>query len=268
MHETTIEICQDGSDTLYSNRFREHYHNHNGAVTESWYVFIEKTKIAEHLVHNLETHVLEIGFGTGLNFALMSDLVLHTNDSGKLIYHSVEGFPIDVKTAGQLNYDRFLEHPGVVEWLPGIFQNLEHGENIFTLSDKLELHVFYGLYDDFIIPDSFADIIFFDAFSPHANPDLWTGEVFKKLKKGSNPDVILSTYCAASSARAAMAWAGWFVARVPGILGKREMTLAALNPDMLQPYRRVNEKRLAERYERGEFGESLSTRNTRSTRGI
>jgi hypothetical protein len=52
-----------------------------------------------------------------------------------------------------------------------------------------------------------------------------------------------------------MAWAGWFIARVPGTLGKREMTLASLNPDLLQPYRRVNEKRLAERYELGEFEE-------------
>ncbi|HKI44368.1 MAG TPA: tRNA (5-methylaminomethyl-2-thiouridine)(34)-methyltransferase MnmD [Balneolales bacterium] len=255
MHETTIEICRDGSDTLYSNRFKEHYHNHNGAVTESRYVFIEKTKLADHLVHNPETHVLEIGFGTGLNFALLSDLVLQMKDSGKLIYHSVEGFPIDEETAEKLNYGRFLEHPDIVEWLPGIFQNLKPGENTFTPSDKLDLHVFYGFFDDFIIPDSFADFIFFDAFSPHANPELWTGQVFQKLKSGSKPDVILSTYCAASSARAAMAWAGWFIARVPGTLGKREMTLASLNPDLLQPYRRVNEKRLAERYELGEFEE-------------
>ena len=259
MHETIIEICKDGSDTLFSNRFGEHYHNHNGAVTESRYVFIEKTKVAAHLAHNPETHVLEIGFGTGLNFALILDLILQLKDSGKLIYHSVEAFPIDDETAGKLNYSRFLEHPGVTEWLPGIFQNLKRGENIFTPSDHLELHIFYELFDDFIIPNSFADIIFFDAFSPNTNPDLWTGEVFKKLKKGSNPDVIMSTYCAASSARAAMAWAGWFVARVPGTLGKREMTLASLNPDLLRPYKRINEKRLAWRYERGEFGESQST---------
>ena len=254
MQETIIEICKDGSDTLFSNRFHEHYHNHNGAVTESRYVFIEKTKAVEYLVHNPETHVLEIGFGTGLNFALMSDLVLQSRDSGKLCYHSVEGFPIDAVTARNLNYGRFLDNPGIMEWLPGIFQNLKPGENTFTPSDKLDLHVFYELFDDFIIPDSFADIIFFDAFSPHINPELWTGEVFKKLKRGSNPDVIMATYCAASSARAAMAWAGWYVARVPGTLGKREMTLASLNPDILEPYRRVNEKRLAERYERGEFG--------------
>ena len=259
MQETIIEICKDGSDTLFSNRFREHYHSHYGAVTESRYVFIEKTKAAEHLVQNPKTHVLEIGFGTGLNFALMSDLVLQSKDSGKLIYHSVEGFPIDEETAGKLNYGRFLKHPVVSEWLPGIFQNLKHGENIFTPSDKLELHIFYGLFDDFIITDSFADIIFFDAFSPNVNPELWTGEVFKKLKKGSKTDVLLSTYCAASSARAAMAWAGWHVARVPGTLGKREMTLASLNPDLLHPYKRINEKRLAERYERGEFRESQST---------
>lgn len=253
MNKTSVRNCNDGSDTLYSDRFQEHYHNPNGAVTESRYVFMEQTKSGEHLVSHPETHILEIGFGTGLNFALMSDLLLQEETSGKLIYFSIEGFPIDETTASQLNYGQFLQNPAVADWLPTIFRDLKPGINNFTLSPKIELRIFYGLFEELSIPGSFADIIFFDAFSPQSNPELWTGEVFQKLREGSKSEVILSTYCAASSARAAMAWAGWSVARVPGVLGKREMTLAALNPDMLGSYRRVNERRLADRYEQGDF---------------
>ncbi len=253
MKKTAVRNCKDGSNTLYSTRFREHYHNPNGAVTESRYVFIEQTRAREHLLNHSETHVLEIGFGTGLNFALISDLALQAGVAGKLVYYSVEGFPIDEDTVRQLNYGQFLQNPEIADWLSNIFRNLTPGMNNFTLSPKIELRIFYGLFEELSIPVSFSDIILFDAFSPQSNPELWTGEVFLKLREVSNPDVILSTYCAASSARAAMAWAGWSVARVPGVLGKREITLAALNPDLLGSYHRVNERRLSDRYERGDF---------------
>lgn len=253
MSIVSVKDCRDGSETLYSEQFREHYHNPNGAITESRYVFIEKTGAEKHLIHYPETHIFELGFGTGLNFALMADLALQHEDSGHLVYHSVEAFPIDDNTSGSLDYGRFLQNREISRWLQDIFRNLTPGWNSLILSDNIQLDIFYGLFDECHLTDSFADIIFFDAFSPQANPDLWSGKVFQVLKKGSNPDVILSTYCAASSARAAMAWAGWSVARVPGVLGKREMSLAALNPDLLTPYKRVNEKRLAERYELGEF---------------
>jgi tRNA U34 5-methylaminomethyl-2-thiouridine-forming methyltransferase MnmC len=74
-----------------------------------------------------------------------------------------------------------------------------------------------------------------------------------RLKKYSNPNAMLTTYCAASRARGAMAWAGWHVARAPGALGKREMTIASLNPDGLKEFKRVNEERLAKRYVRDDF---------------
>ncbi|MDZ7772376.1 MAG: MnmC family methyltransferase [Balneolaceae bacterium] len=98
-----------------------------------------------------------------------------------------------------------------------------------------------------------ADFIFHDPFSPDVNPELWTGEVFSKLLAWSAPSAVLATYCAASAARGAMCWAGWKVARAPGALGKREMSLASPDASMLEGFERVNEERLAARYEAGDF---------------
>lgn len=77
--------------------------------------------------------------------------------------------------------------------------------------------------------------------------------MFQKLKKWSNPNALISTYCAASKARGAMAWPGWKVTRAQGALGKREMTLASLTSKPLAHLKRVNEERLAQRYEEGDF---------------
>ena len=97
------------------------------------------------------------------------------------------------------------------------------------------------------------DFIFHDAFSPEANEELWTLDVFEKLASVSSSNAVLSTYCAASSARAAMAVAGWKIAKAPGALGKREMTVASLNGEKLEAFKRVNEKRLVERFQAGDF---------------
>lgn len=97
------------------------------------------------------------------------------------------------------------------------------------------------------------DVVLHDPFSPESNPAGWTPELFKKIAAHSLPDVRLSTYSAASSARAAMAVAGWFVARYPGAPGKREMTEAFLSESPLQSLKKVNELRLAERWRAGDF---------------
>lgn len=262
MSEISLESCRDGSHTLFSSRYHEYYHNPNGAVAESRYVFLEKTGIRDFLSDHDEVRILEIGFGTGLNFLLTVDLLLqmrtHPHQNCRMKYFAVDAFPIDEITSRKLNYGSFLENSESAGQLAAVFRDLKPGKNIFTPSAGVELHLFHGFFDQFQETPLSVNFIFFDAFSPPVNPDLWTGKVFSQLKERSHPEVILSTYCAASAARAAMAWAGWHVARVPGTLGKREMTLAALNPALLEPYPRINESRLADRYGKGEFDRPAS----------
>lgn len=248
----SLKTTRDGSHTLYSDRFHQHYHNPNGAVSESLHVFFEATGLPEHLRSGRPAHILEIGFGTGLNLLLLMDLLHDLPNPPEVVYQTVEAYPISAETARQFNYGQQLRHPGTADILPGIFDSLQPGQNTFLPAKTLEVRVFKGFFDTFAQPFD-AHFIFHDAFSPEVNAELWDAAMFQQLKALSRDTVKMGTYCAASKARAAMAWAGWKVARAPGALGKREMTLAALDARKLGDLKRVNEERLARRYEEGDF---------------
>src|SRR5699024_7104527 len=156
-------------------------------------------------------------------------------------------------TVSGFNYEDHLDHPESVQLVMEFFSNLSEGMNHINLPGLVSVHLFNGMFEDVKLGDIRANYILHDAFSPDVNDELWTGKTFKNLYRMIAENVILSTYCAASKARGAMAWAGWKVARAEGALGKREMTLASLNPNCLGGLKRINEKRLARRYEENDF---------------
>jgi len=247
-------VTRDGSHTVYSSRFDQKYHNPNGAIAESRYVFFEQTRLLEDLKSKTKITILEIGFGTGLNLMLLLDYYLNLGSSAQVDFYSIEGFPLSVATAKELNYEEQLDHPEIVDEVREVFSNMEKGMNHFPFMDnQINVHLFYGLFSELPRLSIEAGYIFHDAFSPDVNPDLWTGEVFKKIRSLSASDAILATYCAASKARGAMAWADWHIARAEGALGKREMSLASLNPDRLGDLKHVNKERYARRYEEDDF---------------
>lgn len=250
-----LESTGDGSHTLFSRRFDQHYHNPNGAVAESRHNFFEKNGLLDDLAGPPDLSILEIGFGTGLNFLLLLDYYRRFDSTARIDYYSVEAYPVDGDTARAFNYGTFLQDPSLAEHLPRIFEEQQSGFNRYRPFPRVTLHLFSELFDEFRpeSPGPEADYIFHDPFSPGVNEELWTGEVFRRLAGWSSPGVVLTTYSAASKARGAMAWAGWCVAREQGALGKREMTIASLDPRRLEHLERVDEERLAERYETGDF---------------
>ncbi len=248
-------ITKDGSSTFYSNTYKQYYHNPNGSVSESKHVFFETPGVTDTLASQNELTILEVGFGTGLNFFLLLDYYLSKKCSMPVRYYSIEAFPITQEEASKLNYASFSDFDELRTFSGHIFSHLATGMNtIKPLPDKdIELHLFIGTFDDFSPAGLKADFIFHDAFSPEVNAELWTAGAFQKLKTFSAPDAVLSTYCAASKARAAMAKAGWYLARSRGALGKREMTIASLSDQKLASFKRVNEKRLIERFLSNDF---------------
>lgn len=250
-------LSKDGSSTLYSEHFQQFYHNPNGAVSESKHVFFDTPGLTERLSSPETTSlsVVEVGFGTGLNFLLLLDEYLTNKFTYPVHFFSIEGFPISEELASTLNFEEFLNSKRLADFLPSVFKSLEPGHNTFSnvLGENVHLHVFYGLFDENISTPLPADFIFHDAFSPEANPELWTVDTFQKLASLGNKEAVLSTYCAASKARAALAKAGWHIAKAPGALGKREMTIASLGTSNLQAFDQINERRLVERYDNGEF---------------
>jgi tRNA U34 5-methylaminomethyl-2-thiouridine-forming methyltransferase MnmC len=278
-HLTEIQPTGDGSHTLYSHRFGQQYHDTNGAIDESRHVFFENSGLMERLRRHEEVHILEMGFGTGLNLLLVADALQHTGSRSQVLYTSIEGYPISPATASQLNYQEYLRLPpfnlqsstllsSTLQSLPSnmgerffaptdlssLFSAILPGNNSCMITEQLELALFIGVFADFQFPSRPIDIIFFDAFSPKANPELWTSAVFRALYEHAHPGAVMSTYCAAVSARAAMCHAGWHVARGPGFKTRREMTIASRDPDRLEGLARVDEARYARRYADGEFG--------------
>ncbi|WP_069130658.1 tRNA (5-methylaminomethyl-2-thiouridine)(34)-methyltransferase MnmD [Rhodohalobacter halophilus] len=248
-----VSKTKDGSTTLYSARFDQHYHNPNGAVSESRIVFFETSGLLDDLPQKEQLNIFEMGFGTGLNLILLKDYLEKSVHPPRVTFYSVEAFPVDVLTAQGFDFGDELNQTGYRELLPQIFEKVKPGLNTFHLNDYLTLQLFIGRFEEMPDPDQPTHYIFHDPFSPEVNEELWTPDVFTRLHSFSAKSAKLATYCAASKARAAMAVGGWKVAKAPGALGKREMTLAAVDEKALGSLKRVNEQRLTERYRKGDF---------------
>ncbi len=257
---TKISETRDGSHTLFSEVAGQFYHNPNGAVEESKHVFFEHGGVMGALRRNEQIRIFETGFGTGLNLLLLDDaLAAHPEHTAAISFTSVEKYPISESTARSLNYGRFLTHPERMEALAAGFAALKPGWNEVPWPSRIEVRVWVGdgmdVGVDGVEPKATRPYthFFHDPFSIEASPELWSEAMFASLRERAAPDALLSTYGAASKARAMMAAGGWFVARAPGALGKREMTLAAPTEVRLAGYSRVDEERLVRRLRNGEF---------------
>lgn len=275
-----IKQTGDGSDTIISETFNQPYHSLGGAVAESRYVYFETSGLADALSNDQDLTVLEIGFGTGMNLVLLLDYVSKSASNPGITFISVEAWPIEPEAARSINFGKNLDYLEYNSLLEGIFSDLNPGWNSIPVTKQVTLLLFVGTFDEmtFISPEKFhsgsaqsdtaeltntqtvgkfisqpIDFVLHDPFSPESNPNGWTPALFSKIAEIASDSAMLTTYSAATSARAAMAVAGWTIARAPGALGKREMTVASKNPEKLSHLKRVNEKRLVERFEQGDF---------------
>lgn len=219
----------DGSFTFYSAHFNQHYHSQFGAETESKYVFLKGCRVESFLEKNGQISVFELGFGTGLNFLITAELV--QQHGGKLNFYSVEKFPLTLNQILEFDYLGRFDKGLLVPFLTQ-YETLSPGWNQISISDVISLHLFVGDFSELSFSECITfDAFFQDAFSPDVNADLWTQDCFSRLHSWSHSESLLSTYCSATMARAAMAKAGWFPCRFPGGVGKREMTVAFVSSE-------------------------------------
>ncbi|HEX3903542.1 MAG TPA: MnmC family methyltransferase [Polyangia bacterium] len=73
-----------------------------------------------------------------------------------------------------------------------------------------------------------ADIIYWDPFSPRANPTLWTVAAFAEARRAASPRCALYTYSASTATRLALLLAGWAVGVGDAIGDKAQTTSAAV----------------------------------------
>lgn len=216
-------ITEDGAHSFYVAELDEHYHSIYGAVQESEIVFI---RAGLHYLLEEDRQepirILEIGFGTGLNALLTLKEVKASQV--QIAYTTLEAYPISDGDAKELN---FCEHVNANELMPQFLEMHRcDWSSIQSIDSQFEFRkIREKLEDHHPAPESF-DLIFFDAFAPSAQPELWTEQVFAKLYASLSPGGVLVTYCAKGSVKRAMKAAGFRLEALPGPKNKREMTRA------------------------------------------
>jgi tRNA U34 5-methylaminomethyl-2-thiouridine-forming methyltransferase MnmC len=235
--ERKLILTRDGSHSISIPEMNVTYHSVQGAIQESMHVFIEAglksvRPLGEGL-QNIESggavrhipeaarRITEMGFGTGLN-ALLT-LIEAEKQNQQIIYTAIELYPLHTEEVNALNYCKQLNRPD----LQTFFEQLHQCEwekdisiNPFFIFHKTKTNLINYLTNELI------NLIYFDAFAPNAQPELWTKEIFEKLYNLLSPGGILVTYCSKGNVRRAMQAAGFDVEKIPGPPGKREMIRA------------------------------------------
>lgn len=222
MERKLIET-RDGSHSVEIPELRVTYHSIHGAEQESMHVFIEA---GLHFWQNKNSsspvRILEMGFGTGLNALLAMEFASRHNQP--IEYSTVEKFPLPLSLASNLNY---CASPQRAKW-KNSFNDLHlcSWEQYHEITPLFLLKKFQTDLADLAAPEQPWQLIFFDAFAPTAQPELWSVTVFQKLAGFCEPGAILTTYCSKSDVRRNLQAAGWKVEKIPGPRGKREMLRA------------------------------------------
>ena len=213
-----LEQTADGSFTLYVPELDEHYHSVKGALTESQHIFIDMG-----LKHSpvSSPRILEIGLGTGLNAFLT--FVESEEAQWKIYYTSIERYPLDEQTIRMLEYPNSIGKGHEEDYL-SIHQ--APWEEDTALSPWFTLHKIKGDFTNYTFEKGY-DIIYFDAFAPEKQPEMWEQSLFEHLYNILNDGGILTTYCAKGAVRRMLQTAGFTVERLAGPPGgKREILRA------------------------------------------
>jgi tRNA U34 5-methylaminomethyl-2-thiouridine-forming methyltransferase MnmC len=215
-----IMLTSDGSHTILSSRYGVTYHSRFGAIQESMHVFIQ-AGLRYKAAQSSSLAVLEMGFGTGLN-ALLT-LIESQRKHIDIDYATVEAFPLDAQQAALLNFTSVLEMPELEETFQrmhrmdwGLRSELIPGFHFTKWKTTFEAYQ----------PERLFDVIYFDAFAPGAQPELWELPLLEKMYISLAPGGILTTYCAKGSVKRNLKSLGFSLEALEGPPGKREMTRA------------------------------------------
>jgi len=215
--ERNAVYTADGSSTIHVPGLGEHYHSVHGAEQESLHIYVRP---ALEAINVREISILEFGFGTGLN-AILS-LAHAISPVRKVSYHAVEKYPLSESEVSNLRFSILGNEDYQHKF------NLMHAAPWNTWFPVTASFQLYKELSDFRVfkPLGMYHIIFFDAFSPDAQPHLWTDEIFNRLYSIVYQGGILTTYSSKGLINRRLQRAGFDVKKNPGPPGKREFLVA------------------------------------------
>lgn len=211
-------LSDDGSHTVIHPTFDVPYHSRRGALEESRVVFIENCLV--HLATYLPDHIriFEMGFGTGLNAFLTC--IWAIQNKIKVHYEGVDISPLPDELTSSLNYADLLGFKE--EWINihATPWNTTSQCNPYFSCTKWNCPI-----EEYRVSHPF-DGLFYDAFAPASQPELWDEQAAERLFQLLKPGGVMTTYCAQGQFRRNLIKAGFIAERLPGPPGKREMLRA------------------------------------------
>jgi tRNA U34 5-methylaminomethyl-2-thiouridine-forming methyltransferase MnmC len=218
-----IVTTADGSNTIYNALVGENYHSRNGALQESQHVFVHSglEYFLEHSdTDNNAVSILEVGFGTGLNFLLTADLC--TQQQISLTYTGIEAYPLTDEMLSQTGYDQYVPAP---IW-QSLLQNYRAAlTSPVQLNSQVQLQVAATTLAEFASAQKY-DVIYFDAFAAAYQPEMWNEEAIAHTLKFLKPGGVFVTYAITGNLKRTVKALGLKVEKAPGAPGKREMLRA------------------------------------------
>lgn len=213
-------MTQDGSYTLYSKEHEVTYHSRYGAIQESNHVFIH-SGLLPHLKKQDKISILELGFGTGLNVLLTWKNIVDI-DTVHVDYHSFDVYPLPEDLLIACVYEDHLKIPA------SISKNIltSDWDKLIEVDSRFKLTKHNKDILEETLTDNYFDIVYFDAFSPESQPELWSASLFEKIYKSMTGQAVLVTYCAKGEVKRMLKKIGFTLESLPGPPGKREMTRA------------------------------------------
>ena len=222
-----VRRTEDGSLTLFVPALNEHYHSTHGARQESAHVFIQAglgpvLAAGRGQPGRRPLRLLEVGLGTGLN-ALLT-LQAAQAAGAAVAYDGFETRPLPPPVVAELAPEWAGQSPAA----GALFAQLHAApwNETHPLAPGFSLAKTLAPVQRAALPADCYDLIYFDAFAPEKQPELWTAEVFARLYAAAAPGAVLVSYCAQGQFRRNLRAAGWRTEKLPGPPGKREMTRA------------------------------------------
>lgn len=211
----------DGSNTIYNQTIGEHYHSSHGALQESRHVFLEAgLKFAIDQTKQQEISIMEVGFGTGLNFILS---YAHCDaENITLNYTGIEAFPLAKEIIEQTNYQEYVP---LKVWQSFANQYEATLTEKQILSPLCELQIAHTTLADFKT-EAIFDVLYFDAFSVQHQPEMWTNEMIAHACSFIKEGGVFVSYAITGNLKRAVKACGFTIEKLPGAPGKREMLRA------------------------------------------
>lgn len=243
MPKLDILYTEDGSATLFVEELDEHYHSIKGALTEAEHIYRDCAfryraghthgTFSDELQGGYSVQgmldepkgpcerltVLEIGFGTGLNAVVTA---MAADASCPVHYISLEKYPVESALLARLGYGEIVDSH--------LFDAIHAAPWDVPVPISPHFTIEKRQCDFLTAALPYAiDVVYFDAFAPEKQPEMWSPELFARLYRVMRPGGVLTTYCAKGAIRRMLQSTGFMVERLAGpVGGKREILRATL----------------------------------------